>query len=369
LVVLQFVIAQVLIISSLVVGNQMKLFRNTNLGFKTEAVIMLPVPEPAAGKMEAFRNELKGQTGVRQVSFCFRAPAATMNNGGSFKYDNRNQWEAFPLRGVWADTEYLATFDLKLLAGRNITDRDSVLELLVNEALLRKLQIQNTNQILGKELIIGELGDKPGRVVGVIRDFNLRSLHTTIEPCVIGPAQDTYQYAAVALQGNNLVRALSDIQGKWQSLYPQAVFEYQFLDEQIARFYANEEMLENLIEAFTWLAISISCLGLYGLIAFATVQRTKEIGIRKVLGASATSIVRLLTTNFLKLVLLANLIAWPLAGWVMHRWLQDFAYRIDLGWWVFALAGISALLIALLTVGFLAIKAAIANPVKSLRSE
>jgi putative ABC transport system permease protein len=255
------------------------------------------------------------------------------------------------------------------VAGRNITERDSTLELLANEALLRKLQIQDPNQILGKEVIIGELGDRPGKIVGVVRDFNLRSLHSEIDPCVIGAASSTYQYAAIALQGGNLAATLPAIREKWQATYPAEVFEYQFLDEQIARFYATEAMLGKLIQAFTWLAIFISCLGLYGLIAFTTVQRTKEIGIRKVLGASAATIVRLLTVDFLRLVLLANLIAWPLAWWVMHRWLQDFAYRTAISWWIFALAGLTAVVIALLTVSFKALKAALANPVKALRNE
>ncbi|MGV3589502.1 MAG: ABC transporter permease [Adhaeribacter sp.] len=369
LVVTQFIIAQVLIISALVVANQMRLFRNTDLGFNTQAVVMVPLPEPVKGKMEAFRNELKQQAEVRQVSLCFRAPASTTNNGGSFKYHNRTEWEAFPIRSKWGDSEYLATFGLKLLAGRNITDRDSAMELLVNETLLRKLQIQEPNQILGKKLIVGELGDKPGKVVGIVADFNTRSLHTDIEPTVIGTAPETYQYAAIALQGNNLTSKLAAIQAKWQAIYPKEVFEYQFLDEQIARFYATEEMLGKLIQAFTWVAIFISCLGLYGLISFTTAQRTKEIGIRKVLGASAATIVRLLTTDFLRLVLLANIIAWPLAGWAMHRWLQDFAYRTSISWWIFALAGLAAVIIALLTVSFRALKAALANPVQALRNE
>jgi len=369
LVVAQFVIAQVLIICTLVIANQLKLFRNTNLGFKADAVVMVPLPEKTTGTIDAVRNELKQHPGVRQVSFCFRPPASNTNNGGSFKYDTRTEWEAFPIRAKWADSEYLATFGLKLLAGRNISDRNPSLELLVNETLLRKLQIQDPNQILGKQIIVGELGDKPSKVVGVVADFNTRSLHTDIEPCIIGAAPETYQYAAIALQGNNLATTLPTIQEKWKAIYPQEVFEYQFLDEQIARFYATEEMLGKLIQAFTWLAILISCLGLYGLIAFTTVQRTKEIGIRKVLGASAASIVRLLTTDFLQLVLLATLIAWPLAGWAMHRWLQDFAYHTNISWWIFALAGLMAVTIALFTVSFQAIKAAVANPVKSLQSE
>ena len=369
LVVMQFVIAQVLIISTLVIANQMKLFRNTDLGFNTQAVVMVPLPEPAKDKTAAFRNQLKQQAGVRQVSLCFRAPASITNNGGSFKFDNRTNWEAFPIRSKWADSEYLSTFGLKLLAGRNITDRDSTLELLINETLLHQLQIQDPHQILGKQIMVGELGDKPGKVVGVVADFNTRSLHTSIEPCVIGNAPSTYQYAAVALQGGTLPATLKAIRDKWQAIYPEEVFEYQFLDEQVARFYATEEMLGKLIQAFTWLAILISCLGLYGLIAFTTGQRTKEISIRKVLGASAGTIVRLLTVDFLQLVLLANLIAWPLAGWAMHRWLQDFAYRTSISWWLFALAGLAAVIIALATVSFQAIKAALANPVKSLRNE
>lgn len=206
-------------------------------------------------------------------------------------------------------------------------------------------------------------------MVGVVKDFHLQSLHTPIDPCVIAPVPSAYQYAGISLKSGHLAPTLRNIREKWQALYPQAVFEYQFLDDQIAHFYATEEMLGKLIQAFTGLTILISYLGLYGLIAFATKQRTKEIGIRKILGASVGSIVALFSRYILQLVLLANVIAWPVAWWAMQHWLQAFAYRISLSWWMFALAGLAALLIAFVTISLQAIKAAVANPVKALRSE
>ena len=205
--------------------------------------------------------------------------------------------------------------------------------------------------------------------MGVVRDFHLKSLREKIDPCIITSKADRYVKAGILLSGQNPVQTVSYIRQTWQKLYPDEVFEYQFLDEQIASFYETETLTTRLINAFTGIAILICCLGLYGLVSYVVVQRTKEIGVRKVLGASVLSIVTLLSKDFLKLVLIAIFIATPIAWWAMNKWLADFAYKIDIAWWVFALAGLLAVGIALITVSFQSIRAALMNPVKSLRSE
>ena len=205
--------------------------------------------------------------------------------------------------------------------------------------------------------------------MGVVRDFHLKSLREKIDPCIITSKADRYVKAGILLSGQNPVQTVSYIRQTWQKLYPDEVFEYQFLDEQIASFYETETLTARLINAFTGIIILICCLGLYGLVSYVAEQRTKEIGVRKVLGASVLSIVTLLSKDFLKLVLIAIFIATPIAWWAMNKWLSDFAYKIDIAWWVFALAGLLAVGIALITVSFQSIRAALMNPVKSLRSE
>ncbi|RYF57118.1 MAG: FtsX-like permease family protein, partial [Cytophagaceae bacterium] len=209
----------------------------------------------------------------------------------------------------------------------------------------------------------------PMPIVGVVKDFHQKSLREEIGPCIIASKADRYAQASIRIAGQNPAQTLERVRQTWQQLYPNEVFEYTYLDEQLAHFYHTETLVARLINVFTGIAILICCLGLYGLVSFVVVQRTKEIGVRKVLGASVASIVALLSSDFLKLVFIALLIASPIAGYVMNGWLQDFAYRISIGWWVFALAGTLAIAIALLTVSYQSIKAALVNPVNSLRSE
>ena len=254
------------------------------------------------------------------------------------------------------------------MAGRNIAPSDTIREYLINETLLHKLGFQNPEEILGKKLHY-YLSSVPLPIVGVVADFHQKSLREKIEPIFIASQANRYRQAGIRVAGKDPARTLENIRQVWQKTFPDAVFEYQFLDVQLARFYETETLTARLINVFTGLAILLCGLGLFGLISLVVVQRTKEIGIRKVLGASVSSIVLLLSSDFLKLVLIALLIASPIAGYLMQQWLADFAYKIDIAWWVFAVAGTLSIGIALLTVSFRSVKAALMNPVKSLRSE
>ena len=368
LIVAQNVIAQVLIVCTLIITLQVKFLKNANLGFNKDAVLMLPVPDNDAAKLSFLHNELSAGPDVKSVTFCYRPPSSTTDKGGTIRFDNK-PWEKFAVRSVIGDENYTKTFGLQLLAGRNITATDTnATAYVVNEQLLLKLGIKNPEQIIGHQLTDGDFSGKNGIIVGVVKDFHIHSLHDKIEPAVIASKSALYEYAAVKISGQHQSQTINTIQQKWLATFPQNVFEYHFLDEQLADFYRKDEMINKLIKTSSIIAIVISCLGMLGLISLITVQRTKEIGIRKVLGASVSNIVGLLTGSFLKLIMIAIIIGTPIAWWAMHNWLQSFAYRIEITWWVFGLAAVVALGIAFLTVSIQAIRAAISNPVKSIRN-
>ncbi|MEZ0484582.1 ABC transporter permease [Fibrella aquatica] len=368
LVVTQFVICQALIIGALVVARQVRYVQQADLGFQKDNVLMVSLPDNNTSTLTAFRQNLAQYPDIQSISFNHRSPANDQLFGGSFKFNNRPDWEPYPVRERLADSEYLRTYGLTLVAGRNIAVSDTIREYLINETLLHQLGFRDPKQVLGKSLQY-HLSDVPLPIVGVVKDFHLKSLREKIDPCIIVSKADRYAQASIRIGGQDPTKTLERIRQTWQQLYPNEVFEHTYLNEQLAGFYQTETLVGRLINVFTGIAILICCLGLYGLVSFVVVQRTKEIGVRKVLGASVPSIVGLLSSDFLKLVLIALLIASPIAGYVMNGWLQDFAYRISIGWWVFALAGILAVAIALLTVSYQSVKAAMVNPVKSLQSE
>ena len=368
LIVVQFVVCQALIIGSLVVANQIRYMQQADLGFRKDNVVIVNVPFGQKAKQDAFKQQLLPDAAIQSVSLTVLPPSSVLGYGGSFKFDGKADWEKYPILERLADADYLQTYGMKLLAGRNITPGDTIRDYVINETLLHKLGFQKPEQVLGKKLQY-YLSNVPLPIVGVVPDFHQKSLRDEIGPCVIASYAPWYRRAGIRIAGNDPAKTLQHIRQTWQQLFPDEVFEYQYLDEQLAKFYETETRTARLINVFTGIAILICCLGLYGLVSFVVVQRTKEIGIRKVLGASVASIVALLSKDFLKLVLVAIVIASPLAWYAMHRWLQDFAYKIDIAWWVFALAGLLAVGIALLTVSFQSVKAALMNPVESLRSE
>jgi len=368
LIVFQNVIAQVLIIGTILITMQLRYLKTADPGFSKDAVLMVPIPDNAKGKTEYLRNQLQTNRSIKDVSFCYRAPASTADNGGSIKFEHRN-WASFVGRTIVGDANYVKTFDLRLVAGKNFAEADTAREYLVNETMMHKLDIQNPQKIIGKQFTAGDLSGNPGTIVGVVKDFHAQSLYTPIGAEYITTYRAKYQYVGIKLATGDQQSVIGQIKKTWQSVYPDHVFEYHFLDQQMADFYQKEVLLNRLITSSAIIAIAISCLGLLGLISLLTLQRTKEIGIRKVLGASVANITGLLSADFLKLVLLSVVVATPIAWWAMNKYLQSFAYRIDIPWWVFALTAFIGLLIAFITVSFQSIKAAMANPVNSLRSE
>jgi putative ABC transport system permease protein len=368
LIIFQNTIAQILIVCSVIIVLQVNFLKNVDLGFNKNAVIMVPIPVHDSGKLNFFHNELSNQAGIKSVSFCYKPPSALTQKGGSIKYDGR-EWEKFTVSSIIGDQDYIKTFGLKLIAGRNLYPADTANAYIVNEQVLQKLNIKSPEMAIGHQIIAGDFGNRPGTIVGVVKDFNIQPLDAPLQPALIAQQSEYFENAAIKISSDHQQQTINLIQQKWKQAFPQNAFEFHFLDEQLAQFYKKEEMTSKLITAGTVMAILISCLGLLGLVSLMTVQRTKEIGVRKVLGATVASLVALISKDFMKLVILAILIASPVAFFTMHKWLQGFAYQVEIQWWVFALAGASAVLIALLTVSFQAIKAALANPVKSLRSE
>ncbi|MBO0934642.1 ABC transporter permease [Fibrella aquatilis] len=368
LVVLQFVVCQALLVGSLIVLKQVRFMQQADLGFQPGNVLTINLPMAEKKSWSAFKDELNRYANIKSVTLQYRPPSSKVMNGGSLKFGAKMDWTPYPVRERLADADYLKTYNLKLLAGRNIVEGDSIREYVINETLLHKLGFRRPQDVLGKRMQY-YLSAVPLPIVGVVRDFHQRSLHEPIGPCFIATYPAMYRQAGIRIAGQSSVRTLAHIRAVWQRLYPTDVFDYEWLTDNLAHFYQTETTLSTLTNAFSLLAMLICCLGLYGLVAFTVGQRTKEIGIRKVLGASVSGIVALLTRDFVKLVIVGIAIASPLAWWAMNSWLQSFAYRVEIGPWVFVLAGSLGTSIALLTISYQSISAALMDPVKSLRSE
>lgn len=375
LVVFQFTIAIALIISTIVVYTQLDYANSRDLGYDRENLIILNNTESLNNGEEAFRQEIAALPQVQSTTIS--SNIFTKSAFGDFYVPETNDpdeqiAEDLALSSYLVDDKFIETLDLNVLKGRGFDPRfNDSLSVVINETAARQI---GWDDPLGKTIRYPGGQQESYKVIGVLRDFNIQSLHSAIEPfALFSKSSQSYtsltSYITVKLNPGNPQETIQAIEGKWQDFQPNAPFEYSFLDQDLAAAYVSDQRLARLFGIFTSLAIFVACLGLFGLVAFTAQQRTKEIGIRKVVGAGVTDIVRLLSLDFIKLVCIAMIIASPLAWYGMNRWLRDFAYRIDITWWMFALAGFFALLIALATVCFQAIKAAIANPVKSLRTE
>jgi len=370
LVVLQFAIAQILIIGMLIVVSQMNFFRNASLGFDKAAIINVPMPGDSLSKtkVDYMRNRLLANNNILNASFSFGSPSSDGNWNSDFKFDHATKSTNFSANLKWADTGYFKTYNLQFVAGRPYYASDTVREFVVNETLLRKLGINDPQAAIGKEINFWD-GNKAARIVGVIRDFNSYSLREPMAPVVLSTWKDVYQTINIKIKPGTEKAVLPFIEKLWNENFPDYVYDYKFLDDTIASFYKQENQLSILYKIFAAIAIFISCLGLYGLVSFMAVQRTKEVGIRKVLGASARHIVYLMSKEFTLLIIIAFAISAPVAYYIMHKWLQNYTYRIPLSASIFLLAIVGSIIIAWITVGQRAIKSALANPVKSLRTE
>ncbi|MES2730759.1 MAG: ABC transporter permease [Bacteroidota bacterium] len=367
LIVFQFTMSVFLIVGMLVVGQQMDYLRTKNLGMDRENVLYVPLEgELEEGKrLETYRQELMRQPAIASATTAMSLPINIEGYSGDLAWPGKDPNLQTNVSAMCVGGDFTRTMNIPLVAGRDFAmnrPADS-LAYLINEAAAKLMGMTDP---VGKEV---EFWQGKGPIIGVMKDFHLRSLHEKINPLVLVFNHQNTSFLLVKTKAGKTAQAIAELGRVTKQFNPAYPLTYHFLDEAYEQLYRNEQQVNTLINAFGVLAICISCLGLFGLAAFTAERRTKEIGIRKVLGASVTSIVALLSKDFLKLIALANIIAWPLAYYALHTWLQNFEYRIPIDSRLFGLAGVSALFIALLTVSFQAIKAAIANPVKSLRAE
>ncbi|WP_299759696.1 ABC transporter permease [uncultured Pontibacter sp.] len=368
LVVLQFTICQALIICTFLVNEQMIFFNNKSLGFDKEAVVLVTLPREISSKMQALRQELLKNPAVRNVSFGSDAPSSGNISYGNFYFNHASQDEGFQIHKKFVDKHYFQLYGMNFLAGTAYANADSLQYMVINDALRRKLGLQSPEEALGQTLTFGGK-EYSGPIVGVVEDFHQSSLASPIEPLVMTKNPAEYVILSAKISMSQKQEALRHLEQLWEQVYPNDVFSYQFLDENIAQFYEDEARQNTLFKVFSIIAIFIGCLGLYGLIAFMAAQRTKEVGIRKVMGASTLHITALFSKEFVKLVAIAFLLAAPIAYYLIELWLRDYTYRITISIWPFVLAGLATLFIALITMSTKAIQAALANPVISLKSE
>ena len=372
LVVTQFTLSIALLIGTSVAYNQLHFLRHSNLGFNKENIVYVPIKENIGKRYDAFKAELLNDSNILSVAaqyYLFAEEGAFRSTG--YDWEGREEGQEVDIILNLVDYDFIPMLDLELLEGRNFSKEystDVSQAYILNEEAIKEMGIQDP---VGKQFSYGK---RKGTIIGILKNANFRSLHVEIEPHVffyLNEVSEATQYGVVLVKiaGNNTEEALAKIQGVWENINPISPFEYHFLDQKYDSLYRKEKKIGTILNTFTLFAILISCLGLFGLASFLTEQRTNEIGIRKVLGASESGIVFLLSKQFTKWVLIANLFAWPAAYFVMSEWLKSFAYRINIGIWAFVLSGMLAVGIALLTVSFQALKAARANPIDSLRYE
>ncbi|WP_231489836.1 ABC transporter permease [Pedobacter sp. Leaf170] len=367
LVVVQFAITAVLIVSTLVVIKQMSYIRNKSLGFDTNAIALINLPYDSLSltKHNTFKERILNINGVKNLSFNTSAPSSGNNNETNFSYNSSKDAD-FQINVKPADDGYIKTFGLSLLAGRGLSISDTIKEYVVNETLLKKLNIKKPEEAIGKTL---KLWGKPGPIVGVVKDFNNYSLHEAIAPIAIFSRKKNYETVAIKLEKNEMVATLKKIEQAFNSTYPDYVFENNFFDEDLKGYYETERIMGTLFKVFAGVVIFISFIGLFGLISFVATQRTKEIAIRKVLGASNFELVKMLNSSFLWMVLIANLVAWPVAYIFVSKWLSSFQYRTDLSIWPFIVAMLASISITVFTVSLRSYRAAKANTIDALKYE
>lgn len=372
LVVLQFFISQFFIIGTIVIIQQINFFHQKDLGFTKDGILVLPLPAEREGtaadqrssKQRTLRQEISNIAGVEQVSLGSSPPSSGHISKTSFSIEGDPKEYLTQIKRV--DGNYVPLYNLKLFAGQNIADLDTINGFIVNEEFARVTGFQSPEDLLGKQLTVSK---KTFPIVGIVRDFHTHSLQNPIEPTVLFNSNNNYNTIAIKVNLKHMPALVDQVKDVWELAYPEELFAYEFLDDSIRQFYEGERKMALLISIFTSIAIFIGCLGLFGLASFMTNQKTKEIGVRKVLGASVQGIVMMFSQAYAKLILIGFVLAAPLAGFAMRQFLNEFEYKIDIGWGIYLLALIVTILIATITVGYKSLSAAVANPVKSLRYE
>jgi putative ABC transport system permease protein len=384
LLVAQFSISILLIVGAIVIYQQLQYLRNKPLGFQKELMVTVPifgtgsssigygVDMPMRQRMNLFTSELLKFSAIRAATAASGLPGQGFVQGLVIPQGFSEKDNIF-LPWVSVDYNFISTFKIPILAGRDFskaTGSDHLRAFILSEAAVRSFNWKSPQEAIGKNIIRGDAQNgKKGQVIGVVKDFNFNTLDQPIQPLIMDVEVSRLTQFAISIQAGHIPQTIAFIKNKWEEIFPERVFEYSFLDRDINALYNDRENLSKMIGYFAIIAILLSCMGLFSLTSYLSVQRSREVGIRKVLGANVSSIISLLSRDFLFLVILAFLIATPIAWLTMNHWLQNYAFRINIAWWVFLLAGLFVFLITAITVSFQSIRSAIANPVDSLRTE
>jgi putative ABC transport system permease protein len=362
----QFTITQILIICTLIMASQIRYFQNQDLGFEKEAVVQVPIQNENMPILNVFKSSLLNKTTIQNVSF---SNTGTTNNsvwGGNYimiedsiRHENSGQVK-------FIDENFIDTYGLTLLAGTNIQPSDTLNAYIVNQSFAKEVGYgDNLSGLIGKT---ASMWGTEAPIVGVVKDFNTQSLHEGLAPVLLAPRKSFF-LSAVKINTSRTKEALGDIERAFNTAFPDLVFEYSFLDESIESMYEDEQRTAKIMNAFTFIAIIIGSLGLFGLVSYMSTTRTKEIGVRKVLGANLLDILKLFGTELALLTGISFVIAAPISWYLMRNWLEEFAYKIELGIGIFLLALSGILLISVLTIGYKSLRAALSNPIESLKSE
>ena len=371
LLVSQFMITIILVSGIIVINSQMSYIKHKDLGYNKDALLFLRVHgnTDVISGYHAFKNELASNPIVSGITTSNSLLISGLGSGGSKTVDVKGEPLQVNTSRLRVDENYMKVHGIKLLAGNDFTESssaDTIRQIILNEQAIKKFGWKDPGYAIGKPF---EMGNQKGVVRGVVNDFHFNSLQQAIEPLAIYPLQERFSRIIVKIDPTKADQSIAFIEKTWKKYFPSSLFDYDFMDEQIGQQYAAENRFAKIFLYFSFLSILIACLGLYGLTAYSASQKVKEIGVRKVLGASLNSLAILLSRDFLKLILVACLIAVPISWYIMNNWLTDFAYRTTISWWMFGAAGLLVIVIAIITVSFQVIKAAIANPIKSLRTE
>jgi ABC-type antimicrobial peptide transport system permease subunit len=375
LTVAQFSIAQFFVIAALIVARQIHFSLHEDMGFQREAIITMQTPEKGDSLSEQHRgefyNRLSGLPGIRTISRGSLPPAMPYSISGNVSYnDGKHETKPTMVRARWGDVNWIKVYGIQLVAGKNITEGNNGQEVLVNENFVHEVGIRDPEEVVGQFV---DNGSDKVKIVGVMKDFHQGSFHSPITPLTFQSSTTGSTFHLLmepnGASGNSWQKTIGEVRKIFTDVFPDADFEYAFYDDTIAQLYKKEQDTSALLNWAMSLTVLISCMGLLGLVIYTSLTRTKEIGIRKVLGASVGDLVRILSIDFVKPVLLAFVIAAPLAAWVMDQWLASFAYRAPMSWWIFAAAGTFMLLAALFTLSFQTVRTALDSPVKSLRNE
>lgn len=370
LVLIQFIISQILIVGTLVIVGQMKFMSNRNLGFRDKDILTVPIPAYDEARCEALRSRWMLNSDIQEVSFAWSAPTSRSDFQTQFEYETFGDIVEFPVFIKMCDKRYLDIYEIPLVAGRffarNFNDESDV-QWVVSTSVVHRMGLSEPVEAVGQQITVNDI---KGAIIGVIGDFHEFSLHSEIQPTVFFNFWPmNFREAQILLDMNNVHGAIAHIREVWSEFYPEYIFQYEFLDDYIKTLYGTESKLMVMIQSASLISILIACLGLLGLVSFMVLQRSKEIGIRKVLGATVSSIYFMVSKEFFKWVVIANIAAWPLAYYLAHDWLQEFAYRIPLGAGYFIIGGSISLGVAATVMSYHVMRAATADPVESLRYE